>query len=87
MFKNKTTIKKTIFYTDDSFIYYVFGLNCDNEPETIKTQGDIDSFKDYIQEMTDEHSYTAEESEKLKNCLATIEKELKKVDEVQVLRG
>lgn len=76
----KYTIKKTFFYTDDSFIMNVFGLDGENEPMII-TEDDIEYLESYIYDYEEE--YGSESG--LLDVLHEIEKELETVDEVQFI--
>lgn len=76
----KRTIKKTYLYTDDNCIYFIFGLDCDNHKYII-TNDNIEYLKNYVEEYMKEHP----ESEVM-DIYNLIEKELEKVDEIQVIK-
>ena len=81
MFSKKKTIEKTIFYTTDKRLYRELGLD-DNFDSFSIDLNNLEHVKDYFETYG---SYTTDYSYKVKKALEIIEKELEKVDEVQVL--
>lgn len=78
---NKNTIKKTYFYTSDSFIFHIFGHDGENKNYII-TNDNIEYLEEYINEYIEEYGH-----KELKEYLSLIKKELKKVDEVQFIKN
>ena len=76
----KSTIKKTYFYTDDSFIMHVFGLDGENEPMII-TEDDIEYLESYIYDYEEEFG----DAKVLFDVLHEIQEELKTADEVEFI--
>ena len=77
----KTTINKTYFYTDNSFIYYTFGKDGDDK-DYIITDDNIEYLREYIDDYIEEYGDNG-----LREILLLIENELEKVNEIQFVRA